>query len=52
MTEEQIDFLRFLITEECNASQIDPIEHGACWSWAEKELDESWKRFKDSFKTA
>lgn len=50
MTEEQIDFLRFLITEECNASQIDPMEHGA-WGWAEKELDESWKRFKDSFKS-
>ena len=48
MTEEQIEMLRFLIKDEIEAAGIDGMEHGA-WGWAEKQLDESWKKFKESF---
>jgi len=50
MTEEQIEMLRFLIKNEIEAAGIDGMEHGA-WGWAEKQLDEDWKKFKESFKT-
>jgi len=48
MTEEQIEMLRFLIKEEIEAAGIDGMEHGV-WGWAEKELDERWKKFSESF---
>jgi hypothetical protein len=44
MTEEQLDNLRHLIKP-----QIDGMEHGA-WGWADKQLEEGWQEFKDSFK--
>ena len=50
MTEEQIEMLRFLIKDEIEAAGIDGMEHGA-WGWAEKQLDEGWKKFKESFET-
>ena len=49
MTEEQIDNLRHLIKQEIDAAQIDGMEHGA-WGWADKQLEEGWQEFKDSFK--
>lgn len=49
MTEEQIDMLRHLIRQEIDAAQIDGMEHGA-WGWADKQLDEGWQTFVDSFK--
>jgi hypothetical protein len=49
MTEEQIKLLRSLIRLEIECAQIDSMEHGV-WGWAEKQLDESWKTFVDSFK--
>lgn len=48
MTEEQIDMLRQLIKQECDAAQIDGMEHGV-WGWADKQLEEGWKQFKESF---
>jgi len=48
MTEEQLDWLRHLIKQEIDAAQIDGMEHGA-WGWADKQLDEGWKDFKNSF---
>lgn len=48
MTEEQLTMLRFLIKEEIEAAGIDGMEHGV-WGWAEKELDERWKKFQESF---
>ena len=48
MTEEQIDMLRHLIKQEIDAAQIDGMEHGA-WGWADKQLEEGWKTFIDSF---
>jgi hypothetical protein len=48
MTEEQLDLLRHLIKQEIDAAQIDGMEHGA-WGWADKQLEEGWKCFKDSF---
>ena len=48
MTEEQLDNLRHLIKQEIDAAQIDGMEHGV-WGWAEKQLDEGWQEFKDSF---
>lgn len=48
MTEEQLDNLRHLIKQEIDAAQIDGMEHGA-WGWADKQLEEGWKEFKDSF---
>jgi hypothetical protein len=29
---------------------IDGMEHGA-WGWADKQLEEGWQEFKDSFKS-
>jgi hypothetical protein len=49
MTEEQIQMLRELIRYEIESAQIDGMEHGA-WGWAEKQLDEGWKAFRESFK--
>jgi hypothetical protein len=48
MTEEQIQMLRGLIRYEVESAQIDGMEHGA-WGWAEKQLDEGWKTFQESF---
>jgi hypothetical protein len=48
MTEEQIQMLRGLIRYEVESAQIDGMELGA-WGWAEKQLDEGWKTFIDSF---
>ena len=48
MTEEQIQMLRFLIQQEIECAQIDGFEHGQ-WGWAEKQLNENWKQFKESF---
>ena len=48
MTEEQIELLRHLIKQEIDAAQIDGMEHGA-WGWADKQLDEGWKCFRESF---
>ena len=48
MTEEQIQMLRHLIKQEIDAAQIDGMEHGA-WGWADKQLDEGWKEFQESF---
>ena len=48
MTEEQIDMLRHLIKQEIDAAQIDGMEHGA-WGWEDKQLEEGWKTFIDSF---
>lgn len=50
MTEEQLDALRCLIQQEIDSAQIDGMEHGA-WGWADKQLEEGWQEFKDSFKT-
>ena len=49
MTEEQIELLRHLIKQEIDAAQIDGMEHGA-WGWADKQLEEGWQTFIDSFK--
>jgi hypothetical protein len=49
MTEEQIQMLRRLIQDEIERAGIDSFEHGA-WGWAEKQLDEGWKEFQESFK--
>ena len=48
MTEEQIELLRHLIKQEIDAAQIDGMEHGA-WGWADKQLEEGWQTFIDSF---
>ena len=48
MTEEQIQMLRRLIKDEVEAAGIDGMEHGA-WGWAEKQLDEDWEKFHQSF---
>ena len=48
MTEEQITMLRRLIKDEIDAAQIDGMEHGA-WGWADKQLEEGWKQFQESF---
>ena len=48
MTEEQITMLRRLIKDEIECAQIDGFEHGQ-WGWAEKQLDEGWKAFQESF---
>jgi hypothetical protein len=49
MTDEQIKMLRNLIKDEIECAQIDGFEHGA-WGWAEKQLDEGWGKFQESFK--
>jgi hypothetical protein len=48
MTEDQIEMLRCLIKDEVAAAGIDGMEHGA-WGWAERNLDENWKKFQESF---
>ena len=48
MTKEQIELLRHLIKQEIDAAQIDGMEHGA-WGWADKQLEEGWKLFRESF---
>jgi len=48
MTDEQITMLRHLIKDEIECAQIDGFEHGQ-WGWAEKQLDEGWKEFQESF---
>ena len=48
MTDEQIELLRHLIKQEIDAAQIDGMEHGA-WGWADKQLEEGWKCFRESF---
>ena len=48
MTDEQITMLRNLIKDEIECAQIDGFEHGR-WGWAEKQLNEGWKTFLDSF---
>jgi hypothetical protein len=48
MTKEQAEMLRYLIKGEIDCAQIDGMEHGS-WGWAEKQLDEGWKTFIDSF---
>ena len=48
MTDEQIDMLRHLIKQEIDAAQIDGMEHGV-WGWADRQLDEGWKEFQESF---
>ena len=48
LTEKQIDMLRHLIKQEIDAAQIDGMEHGA-WGWADKQLDEGWEMFRESF---
>ena len=48
MTDEQIKILRNLIKDEIECAQIDGFEHGQ-WGWAEKQLDEGWKAFQESF---
>jgi hypothetical protein len=49
MTEDQITMLRNLIKDEIECAQIDGFEHGK-WGWAEKQLEQGWKEFQDSFK--
>jgi hypothetical protein len=51
MTEEQIQILRSLIKGEIDAAGIDGMEHGA-WGWADKQLEEGWKYFEESFTKA
>ena len=48
MNDEQIKMLRNLIKDEIECAQIDGMEHGQ-WGWAEKQLDEGWKQFQESF---
>ena len=48
MTEEQIELLRRAIQREVEYASIDGFEHGA-WGWAEKQADEMWKCFQESF---
>jgi len=48
MTEEQIQMLRRIIQDEIECAGIDGREHGV-WGWAEKQLDERWKEFRESF---
>jgi hypothetical protein len=48
MTEQQIEMLRWLIKDEIDSAKIDGMEHGA-WGWADRQLDEGWKKFAESF---
>ena len=48
MTEEQIKLLRLAIQREIECASIDGFEHGA-WGFAEKQADEMWKEFQESF---
>ena len=49
MTDEQIKLLRLAIQREVEYASIDGMEHGS-WGWAEKQADEKWKEFQESFK--
>ena len=49
MTDEQIKLLRLAIQQEIEVASIDGREHGS-WGWAEKQADEKWKEFQESFK--
>ena len=48
MNKKQIEMLRCIVKQEIEATSIDGMEHGA-WGWAEKQLDENWKEFQESF---
>jgi hypothetical protein len=48
MTEEQIQILRRLIQDEIECAGIDGFEHGV-WGYMEKQLDNRWKEFQESF---
>jgi hypothetical protein len=48
MDDKQIQLLRWLIKGEIEAAGIDGMEHGA-WGWAERQLDEGWEEFQNSF---
>ena len=48
MTDEQIKLLRLAIKREVECASIDGREHGS-WGWAEKQADEMWKSFQESF---
>ena len=48
MNEEQIKILRRAIQQEIEVASIDGFEHGS-WGWAEKQADEMWKCFQESF---
>jgi hypothetical protein len=48
MNADQIKMLRFIIKQEIEAAGIDGMEHGV-WGWAERQLDESWAEFQESF---
>ncbi len=50
MTEEQLDVLRQLIKLEIELAQVDGMEHGS-WGWIDKQVEEVWQEFKDSFKS-
>ena len=49
MNKKQIEMLRSIVKQEIEAAAIDSCyEHGV-WGWAEKQLDENWKEFQESF---
>ena len=48
MNANQIKMLRSIIKQEIEAAGIDGMEHGV-WGWAERQLDESWAEFQESF---
>jgi len=48
MNTNQIKMLRSIIKQEIEAAGIDGMEHGV-WGWAERQLDESWAEFQESF---
>ena len=48
MNADQIKMLRSIIKQEIEAAGIDGMEHGV-QGWAERQLDESWAEFKESF---
>ena len=48
MTDEQIKILRLAIQREVECASIDGFEHGS-WGFAEKDADEMWKCFQESF---
>ena len=48
MNEEQIKLLRLSIQREVEYASIDGREHGS-WGWSEKQADEMWKEFQESF---
>ena len=48
MNDEQIKLLRLAIQREVEYASIDGFEHGS-WGFAEKQADEMWKCFQESF---